>query len=124
VQQYRTIGETPRARKEDALEPESEPGGSYLALVLRATVDADGRCRLQVTDARTAQRVSLVSGTLLVRLWRTSDDHLLRGTVRLNGTDLAAPFQSNAQLATLVQGWLAGLPAVASDGPESDDGAG
>ncbi len=87
---------------------ESEPAGSYVALVVRLQADADGRWFVYVDGTDPIPPIPLAPLTLVLRLWRSSDTGVLRGSVRRHGSDQWAPIQSNTQLEDLVRAWLFG----------------
>jgi hypothetical protein len=86
---------------------DDETAGAYLALVIRLEPDQHGQWQISVDGTTVIPPRSLPPTTLIVRLWRTPEAELLRGTIRL-GTDDSpwAPIQSNAQLEALVRAWL------------------
>jgi hypothetical protein len=87
---------------------ESEPTGSYLAVVVRLQKTVGGQWFIYVDDTNSTQAIPLVPVTMIVRLWRSSATGPLRGSVRLHGSDHWAPIQSNGQLEELVRAWLLG----------------
>jgi hypothetical protein len=94
---------------------DTDSSGEYISLVVRLMSAAHGQCQLQIDGAQGRQIIPLVPCTLVIRLWRSTDQHLLRGALQLEGNDWWAPFQSNAQLEALVSAWLRGGAAPASD---------
>jgi len=80
--------------------------GDYLALVLQLHPAADGTWQVSIVEPTTVQIVPLSPATVIMRLWRVAGTGVLRGTLRLQGTDICAPLQSNAQLEALVRAWL------------------
>lgn len=85
---------------------ESEPAGSYVALVVRLQPAADGRWYVYVDGTDRVDAIPLVPLTLVVRLWRSSDTGVLRGNIQRQGSDQWAPIQSNTHLEELVRAWL------------------
>jgi len=85
---------------------ESEPAGSYVALVVRLQTAADGRWYVYVDGTDRVDAIPLVPLTLVVRLWRSNDSDVLRGSIQRQGGDQWAPIQSNTQLEELVRAWL------------------
>ena len=85
---------------------ESDSSSDYITLVVQLQMTADGTWYLSVEGTDTVDVIPLVPVILVVRLWRASDTGLLRGTIRLHGSDHWAPIQSNVQLEELVQAWL------------------
>ena len=85
---------------------ESEPTGDYIAIVVQLRMAADGTWYVHVEGTDKVEAIPLAPVMLVVRLWRANDTHLLRGTIRLHGSDHWAPIQSNAQLESLVRAWL------------------
>jgi hypothetical protein len=85
---------------------DSEPAGNYITTVVRVQMAADGKWYVYVEGTNTTQAIPLVPVTLVVRLWRASETGLLRGSIRLHGSDHWAPIQSNGQLEELVRAWL------------------
>jgi hypothetical protein len=67
---------------------------------------ADGTWYISVEGATAVEAIPLKPIILVVRLWRMSDTNLVRGTIRLHGSDHWAPIQSNHQLEALVRAWL------------------
>jgi hypothetical protein len=86
------------------MEPAS--AGVYISLVVRLQASTDGGWYLYVDDADGTQSFPLKPLTLAIRLWRSGDAGILRGTIRLDGDDTWAPIQSNAQLERLIDLWL------------------
>jgi hypothetical protein len=82
--------------------------GEYVSLVVSLGPAADGRWCLTVTQPGAPAAYPLVPATFVIRLWRAADTGILRGVVRLRGSDLEAAVQGNANLALLVATWLAG----------------
>ena len=89
------------------LAKDAKPAGEYVSLVVRLQADAGGRWFVHVDGATQPLVVPLVPLTLVVRLWRTSETEILRGTIRLQN-DRWAPIQSNSQLEELIHAWLFG----------------
>jgi hypothetical protein len=85
---------------------EPAPAGTYISLVVRLHAAADGVWYLYVDDADGTQSFPLKPLTLAIRLWRSGDAGILRGTIRLHGDAGWAPIQSNAQLERLIDLWL------------------
>jgi hypothetical protein len=85
----------------------SESGGEYLALVIRLQPDQAGRWHLSM-DGTTHLAPRPVPPTMLViRLWRTSEQGPLRGTLGLAGDDERwAPIQTDARIEALLRAWL------------------
>ena len=83
-----------------------ESVGNYINIVVTLQAANDGKWYIHVDGTNTAQAIPLVPLTLIVRLWRASETGLLRGTIRLHGSDYSVPVQSNAQLEKLVRVWL------------------
>lgn len=80
--------------------------GEYIGLVARLQRAADGSWYVHVDGTNEITTIRLVPATLIIRLWRSSDTGVLRGTVQLHGSSYWAPIQSNAQLEELVRAWL------------------
>lgn len=82
--------------------------GEYIVLVVRVQEDAKGVWHLHVDGANGTMDIPLMPLDLVVRLWRSHQSGILRGTIRLQNGPLSAPFQSNAQLEQLIHTWLSG----------------
>src|SRR5262249_46493201 len=87
---------------------DAEPPGEYIAIVMQLRPAIDGTWYVDIEGTHSAKAIPLEPLTLVVRLWRVSDTDLLRGSIRLHGSDHWAPIQSNAQLEELVRAWLSG----------------
>jgi hypothetical protein len=87
---------------------ESEPTGDYIAIVLQLRAATDGTWYVNIEGTHSAKAIPLVPLTLVVRLWRVSGKDVLRGSIRIQGSDHWAPIQSNIQLEELVRAWLLG----------------
>ena len=85
---------------------ETDSPGHYITLVVQMQQAADGTWYLSVAGTYPVTALPLVPGILVVRLWQPSGTNLLRGSIRLNGSDQWAPIQSNTQLEALVRAWL------------------
>jgi len=85
-----------------------ESAGTYITLVARLQAGPDGTWRFHVDGTPGLMSAPLVPATFIIRLWRAQDGGVLRGTIRLDGNDGWAPFQSNAQLTKLIHTWLFG----------------
>jgi hypothetical protein len=85
---------------------ETDSEGNYITVVVQLQLAADGTWHVSVTGTDSLEVIPLVPVMLVVRLWRAAGTDLLRGTVRLHGSDHWAPIQSNHQLETLVRAWL------------------
>jgi hypothetical protein len=85
-----------------------EPAGEYIALVVRLQTAADGTWHLYVIGADGSRSFPLAPLTLVIRLWRSGVEGILRGTIRFDGDDNWAPIQTNAQLESLIHLWLFG----------------
>jgi hypothetical protein len=80
--------------------------GNYITLVVQLQMAADGTWYLHVAGTDKAETIPLAPVMLVVRLWQANDTHLLRGTIRIHGSEHWAPIQSNTQLEALVRAWL------------------
>src|SRR5262249_47434066 len=87
---------------------ESEPTGDYIAIVVQLRAATDGTWYVNIEGSHSAKAIPLVPLTLVVRLWRVNHTEVLRGSIRLLGSDHWAPIQSNTQLEELVRAWLSG----------------
>jgi hypothetical protein len=85
---------------------DAEPAGDYIALVVRLQAAADGMWYVHVDGTSQVASIPLAPATLVVRLWRSADTGLLRGTIGLHGSNYWAPIQSNLQLEELTRAWL------------------
>jgi hypothetical protein len=85
---------------------ESEPTGDYIAIVVQLRAATDGAWYVNIEGTQTAKGIPLAPLTLVVRLWRVSDTDLLRGSIRLHGSEQWVPIQSNIQLEALARAWL------------------
>lgn len=83
-----------------------EPTGNYVSLVVQLEPAADGKWYVRVDSAGTTQAIPLAPATLIIRLWRTNETGMLRGTIRLHSSNQWAPIQSNGQLEELIRAWL------------------
>ena len=81
--------------------------GEYIAFVVRLEADTGGQWFVHVDGTTQPLVVPVAPLTLAVRLWRTSETGVLRGTIRLQD-DRWAPIQSNGQLEELIRAWLFG----------------
>ena len=97
----------------------AESSGEYIALVVRLQANADGNWSVSVDGTTIIHALPLPPLALIVRLWRSVDTGILRGSIRLSQSDQWAPIQSNVQLEQLVQAWLLSGPGLSQD----DDGA-
>jgi hypothetical protein len=79
----------------------------YITLTVQLVVD-DSACSLRVDGLGDPQVIPLKPTTVAIRLWRNGDKGILRGTIRLHGTDFWAPLHSNTLLEQLVRAWLCG----------------
>lgn len=86
---------------------EHESAGDYFALVARLHADAQPAESLCSTRGATGQDDSHVAPIIVVRLWRTRDRGILRGTIRLHESQYWAPLQSDARLERLLSACLA-----------------
>ncbi len=82
------------------------PSGEYSSLVIHVGPASDGAWRVTVDTAGSAIVVPLRPVTLVVRMWQSRDGQLLRGTLRLEATQVAAPFQTNAHAKQIIRDWL------------------
>ena len=85
---------------------EPTPSGDSIALVVRLREAADGRWLLHIDDASTTAEIQLQPATLVVRLWRSLNTKVLRGTIQLHGSQHVATIQGNMQLIELIRAWL------------------
>jgi hypothetical protein len=85
---------------------QAPPIGESSALLVRLYVAADGVWRIHVEGSETTEDIPLAPVTLIIRLWRTNDTRVLRGTIQLHGSSHCATIQGNAQLVKLVRAWL------------------
>lgn len=90
---------------------QSTPVGDTLLLVVRLHADAEGRWHIDVDGTHTYTSVPLVPATLILHVWRTGDQHLLRGNVELYGSEHSAALQSSDKLVDLLRAWLIREPA-------------
>jgi len=95
-----------RALGDEGIFMESEPTGAYIALVVQLRAATDGTWYMTIEGTHSAKAIPLVPLTLVVRLWRITDTEVLRGSIRLHGSDHWAPIQSNTQLEQLARAWL------------------
>jgi hypothetical protein len=86
----------------------SEHAGDYSGLVVQLRASIDGTWYVDIEGTSSAKAIPLQPMTLVVRLWRASATDVLRGTIRLHGSEHWAPIQSNLQLEELVRAWLLG----------------
>lgn len=84
----------------------SEPAGEYITLVIRLQATSGDGWSVQVESDETAITLPLLPTTFVVRLWRSADTGVLRGTIQLHGTDYSAPIQSNDRIEALLRAWL------------------
>lgn len=92
--------------------PPAESAGEYLNLVIHVQPGQGG---VLIIDGTTGQqRIPQTPATLVIRLWRSFETGIVRGSIGLHSTDIVAPIQSNTQLERLIRTWL-NLPAQ-SDG--------
>jgi len=85
---------------------ESEPTGHYIAIIVQLRAATDGKWYVDIEGTHSARAIPLIPLTLVVRLWRISDTEVLRGSIRLYGSDHWAPIQRNVRLEQLVRAWL------------------
>jgi len=95
-----------RALGDEGIFMESESTGAYIALVVQLRAATDGTWYVTIEGTHSAKAIPLVPLTLVVRLWRITDTEVLRGSIRLHGSDHWAPIQSNTQLEQLARAWL------------------
>ena len=96
----------------------ADPSGSYTVLVVQIHRGADDTWQLTVEGEGERRVVPLVPAVLVLRMWRSSDGQLLRGTVRLRDGMEPAPFQANRQIEALLRAWL--TPEAATETPDPD----
>lgn len=82
------------------------PSGEYISLVVRLQRATDGTWSIFADDAATTHVIPLAPMTLVVRLWRSGPEGILRGSIELQGLNRRAPIQSNSQLEELIRAWL------------------
>ena len=85
---------------------ESKQAGDYIAIVVQLRAAAGGNWYVDITGTHHPKALLLMPLTLIMRLWRTGDTQVLRGTIRLQGSDNWAPIQTNAQMEELLRAWL------------------
>lgn len=83
-----------------------EPTGEYIGLVVRLESAADGTWTIVVDGTHSPLTLPLVPATLIVRLWRSEETSLLRGSIGLEGSGQWVPLHSNTTLIELLQTWL------------------
>lgn len=88
------------------MEPAS--AGGYTALVIRLGVGGDGTWCVEFDDTRQSRVLPLTPAILVVRLWHAGNTGVVRGTIRLHGSEHWGPIQSNVQPAELMHAWLTG----------------
>lgn len=99
----------------------TDPSGEMLALVIRFAPDRHGQWSVSVDGTTTVAARPVPPTTLIVRLWKSGERGVLRGTLGLAEDEtLLAPIQTNERLEALVRAWLAepGDPAPARSGAE------
>jgi hypothetical protein len=84
----------------------AEPDGDYTTLVVRLEPGTDGVWYVYVDGTQQLDPLPLKPVTLVIRLWQHTGTGLVRGSIRLYGSDQSAPIQSNARLEELVRAWL------------------
>jgi len=99
---------------------EPTPTGDSIALVVRLREEADGRWLLHIDGTSTSEEIPLLPATLVVRLWRSINTTVLRGTIQLHGSDHIATIQGNMQLIELIRAWL--LPAQSDQTRDQSSG--
>lgn len=87
---------------------EGDLSGEYCVYVVRIEPTVNGTWQVHVDGTLQQFTVPLQPLTLVVRVWRTHDTGVLRGTLRLRSTELVAPFQSNSALEQIIRSWLLG----------------
>jgi hypothetical protein len=87
---------------------EDEFAGEYSVYILHVHATADGTWVVQLDGTRDPITAPLQPLMLTMRLWHAHETGLLRGMIRLHGTDLVAPIQTNNQLEQIVRHWLLG----------------
>ena len=100
---------------------EPEHARENIALVLRLQQDDAGVSFVVVDGTSSVPPIALVPATFIVRLQRMMPGGVLRGTVRLHGTEHWAPFQSNVQLEELLRAWMSGVRSEGESRPAKDD---
>ena len=99
----------------------TDPSGEMVALVIRFGPDRHGQWSVSVDGTTTVAARPVPPTMLIVRLWRSGERGVLRGTLGLAEDEtLLAPIQTNDRLEALVRAWLAepGDPAPARSGAE------
>ncbi|HZO27262.1 MAG TPA: hypothetical protein VFH48_14875 [Chloroflexota bacterium] len=99
----------------------TDPSGEMLALVIRFGPDRHGQWSVSVDGTTTLPARPVPPTTLIVRLWRSGERGVLRGTLRLGDDEaILAPIQTNDRLEALVRAWLGepGAPAPVRSGAE------
>ena len=85
---------------------ETDSSGNAIALVVQLQLADDGLWHLLIDGSTGSQSFPLAPATLIVRLWRNAERGILRGNIRLHGSNVVAPIQLNTQIETLLRVWL------------------
>ena len=83
------------------------PEGSYIGLVVRVE-EMHGSWSIAVDGSAGALTLPLQPATFILRLWRTEDGQVIRGTIGLHGDEEWAPLQTNVRIEQIVRHWLVG----------------
>ena len=85
---------------------EQLPAGEYVTLVVQLSQAGDGSWRLRVDGLDGTEQYALRPMTAVVRLHRSAQGAILRGTIRLEQEALVAPLQTSDAIGTLLRAWL------------------
>lgn len=86
-----------------------------IAVAIRLQPDPYGSWSFHVEGTSYFDAIPLAPATLIVRLWRSDDSKILRGTVQLHGSTHTAMLQSNTQLIEIISAWLLGNNRTVSE---------
>ncbi|HRC74302.1 MAG TPA: hypothetical protein PLO33_01410 [Kouleothrix sp.] len=78
----------------------------YMALVVRVEPDNAGGWVVVVANHTARLTAHLVPATLVVRLWRSVESDVLRGTVWLAGTEYTVAVQTQTAALELLRAWF------------------
>ncbi len=84
----------------------AQPDGDYTTLVVRLQMAADGTWYVYVDGTKQFEAIPLTPVTFVVRVWQHSGTGIVRGNIRLHGSEHSAPIQSNTRLEELIRAWL------------------
>ena len=78
----------------------------YMALVVRVELDSSGDWVVVVASHTTRLTTHIAPATLVLRLWRSADGGVLRGTVGLAGTEHTVAVQTQTAALELLRAWF------------------